>query len=343
MAMGRSQETGGLEMEILFINAHDIEKIALTDDDILGAVEASLMAQGNGQTVIEPRVHLFPDENIKGHFNILRGCIKPLKTAGVKIVGDYVFNHEKHLPSEMAVLNLFDPETGAPTAIIDATEITNMRTGALTAIGAKYLAKKKNLVLGHLGARGTAFWNVVLLDHFFDFAQIRVNSKRKESALNFASRLEERLGKAVTVAENSEDCLKGADIMVEATRLIEPTPLLRTEWVERGALVVPYGTISAVELSLTDVMDKIVVDDWGQCKGGVLGSLRPHVDSGKLSDKTLHAELGEIVAGKKLGRERDDERILFWHRGLSINDIALGHLIYERAKDRGFGTTLLYR
>src|SRR3546814_6500440 len=82
--------------------------------------------------------------------------------------------------------------------------------------------------------------------------------------------------------------------------------------------------MSAVELSLTDVMDKLVVDDWGQCKGGKLGSLRAHVEAGKLSEATLHGELSEIVTGKKPGRERDDETILFWHRGLSLSDIALG-------------------
>ena len=99
-----------------------------------------------------------------------------------------------------------------------------------------------------------------------------------------------------------------------------------------------------LEITLTDVMDKIVVDDWGQCKeGGKLGSLSPHVRAGKLTAETVHAELGEIVAGKKVGRESDDERILFWHRGLSINDIALGQLYYEKALEMGIGTKLLYR
>ena len=76
---------------------------------------------------------------------------------------------------------------------------------------------------------------------------------------------------------------RGADIVVEASRLAAPQPLLRTEWIAPGALVVPYGTMSAVELSLTDVMDKIVVDDWGQCRRGPFGALRAHVDAGKLS------------------------------------------------------------
>ena len=330
-------------MDLLYLNAMDIEKLELSNEEILGAVEQSLKAQGNQQTVIEPRVHLIPNPEFNGHFNVLRGYIEPMNVAGVKVVGDYVDNYKQNLPSEMALLNLYDPRTGAPRAVIDATEITSMRTGAMTAIGAKYLANRENRILGHLGSRGPAFWNVVLLDSLYHFEEIRVNSRRRESVEAFARRLTERLGKPVTIAEDSEACLKGADIMVEATRLTTPTPLLKTEWVRPGNFVVPYGTISAVELSLTDVMDKIVVDDWGQCKGGILGSLRRHVETGKLTAETLFGELGEIVAGKKPGREKEDEKILFWHRGLSTSDIALGQLCYEKALKTGQGTLLKYR
>ena len=131
--------------------------------------------------------------------------------------------------------------------------------------------------------------------------------------------------------------------MVDIITAAEPTPLLRTDRIKPGALVVPYGTMSAVELSLTSIMDKIVVDDWGQCRKGRFGSLRAHVDQGLLSEENLHAELGQIVAGKKPGRESDDETILFWHRGLATTDIAVGHALYERAVERGIGTTLRYR
>lgn len=331
-------------MDILYLSSKDIEEINLTNDEIIGAVEESLRAQGNGQTSIEPRVHINPNEEYCGHFNVLRGYIEPKQAVGVKIVGDYVYNYKKNLPSELSLLNLFDPQTGAPYAVIDATAITSMRTGAITAVGAKYLARKKNKVLGHLGCRGTAFWNVVLLDHLYDFEEIRINSRRQESMEAFAQQLEERLHKKITITKDSRECLEGADIMVEATRLMEPQPLLKTEWVRPGNFVVPYGTICANEITLTDVMDKIVVDDWGQCKeGGKLGSLSPHVRAGKLTRETLHAELGEVVAGKKVGRETDEEKILFWHRGLSINDIALGQLYYEKALKNHIGTTLFYR
>jgi alanine dehydrogenase len=325
-----------------YLNGPDVEALALTDDEILAAVDSGLLAQGRGETVIEPRVHLIPDPQFNGHFNVLRGYIAPLNLAGVKIVGDYVDNYEKHLPSEMALLNLFDPRTGTPIAVLDATSITDMRTGAMTALGAKHLARKTSKILGHIGARGTAYWNVRLLDRLFDFDEIRVHSRRPESRDAFAQRLSSDLGKPVTAVTNWEACVRGADIVVEASRLTQPTPLLRTDWIERGAFVVPYGTMSAVELSLTDIMDKIVVDDWGQCKGGVFGSLRAHVEAGKLSEHSLHAELGEIVAGRKPGRESDHETILFWHRGLSTSDIALGHAMLEKARRLGLGQQLRY-
>src|SRR6516162_7340339 len=341
------QDAAG-SVSLTYLNAVGVAALALTDDEILDAVEGGLRAQGEGRTVIEPRVHLTPGRTqagtaIHGHFNVLRGYIAPLALAGVKIVGDYVDNYQRGLPSEMGLLNLFDPQTGRPVAVIDAAGLTDMRTGAVTAIGARHLARNGSSVLGHVGARGTAYWNVRLLDRLFHFDEIRVHSRRPESRRDFAQRIARHLGKQVTATEDWGSCVRGADIVVEASRLAEPTPLLKTEWIGRGTLVVPYGTMSAVELSLTDVMDKIVVDDWGQCRSGQFGALRAHVDAGRLTEATLYAELGEIVAGRKRGRERDDETILFWHRGLSLSDIALGAAMLDKARRMGVGQTLRYR
>ena len=326
-----------------YLNGPDIAQLALTDAEILGAVEQSLKAQGNGEVVIEPRVHLVPESSDKGHFNILRGYVKPLGLAGVKVVGDFVDNYKRGLPSEMAILMLLDPETGMPKALLDATAITDMRTGAMTALGAKYLARKGSKILGHIGARGTAYWNVRLLDHLFGFDDIRVHSRRAESRDGFAERLSQDLGKPVRAVATWEDSVRDADIIVEASRLPAPEPLLQTAWIRKGALVIPYGTMSAVELSLTDIMDKIVVDDWGQCRKGLpFGALRRHVDQDKLTEQTLHAELGQIVAGHKPGRQSADETILFWHRGLSLTDIALGHAMLVKAARLGIGQTLRF-
>ena len=330
------------QIQITWLNGRDIEALAFTDDEILEAVEAGLRFAGEGETVIEPRVHLRPDPAFNGHFNVLRGYVAPLGTAGVKIVGDYVDNYLRGLPSEMALLNLFDPQTGMPKAILDATAITEMRTGALTAIGAKYLARKNSRVLGHVGARGTAYWNVRLLDRLFDFAEIRVHSRRPESREAFARRLSADLEKEVIATDDWESCLDGADILVEASRLPEPMPLFRTRWIRPGALVIPYGTMSALELDITDGMDKIVVDDRGQMNAGPLGALRPHIDAGKVSPESVHGEIGEIVCGRLPGRESEAETILFWHRGLATSDIALGVAMLRKAGRLNIGRTLDY-
>jgi len=319
-----------------------VAALALTNDEILHAIETSLRAQGDGDTVIEPRMHLVPNADFGGHFNVLRGYIAAGNTAGVKIVGDYHENYKHGLPSEFGLLNLFDGRTGQPRAVIDATGITEMRTGAVTAIGASYLAASNPRVLGHIGARGTAYWNVRLLDHLFDFEEIRIHSRRPESRAAFAARLEADLGKPVVVTKDWQSCLQGADILVEASRLTQPEPLFKTGWIKPGALVIPYGTMSTVEDDITDIMDKIVVDDWGQCLIGPFGCLRRQVDSGRITRESIHGELGEICAGRIPARENDAETCLFWHRGLPTSDIALGIALLEKADKLGIGQTLPY-
>jgi alanine dehydrogenase len=331
------------ELYLTYLSRRDVEAAALTDEEIIAAIEAGLAMQGRGETVIEPRTHLEPNAGGEGHFNVLRGFIGgDIGLAGVKVIGDFVGNYAHGLPSELGLLCLFDPGTGAPAAVMDASGITEMRTGAVTAVGAKYLAPARPRTLGHIGARGTAYWNVRLLDRLFGFETIRVHSRRAASRGEFAERLTRELGKPVTAAPDWRSCVEGADIVVEASRLSAPEPMLRTEWIKPGALVIPYGTMSAVELSLTDVMSKIVVDDWGQCRSGKFGALRAHVEAGKLSADTLHAELGQIVAGLRPGRESEEETILFWHRGLSLSDIALGHALLVKATSIGAGQRLRY-
>jgi alanine dehydrogenase len=346
-----ADSSGGLWLR--FLSGPDIDSLGLSNADIVAAVERAVRAHGEGRAVIEPRVHLVPDNDGAGHFNVLRGHLSvpdlpgPSAAApgvsGVKVVGDFVSNFAAGLPSELGLLTLYDPRTGVPLAIMDATLITACRTGAMTAVGARYLARPDARVLGHVGARGTAFWNIVLLDELFDFDEIRVTSRRPESREAFAQQLAAVTGTPVRVAASAEEVFDGADILVEASRLTAPEPLLRTAWVKPGAFVVPYGTISAVELDLLDVMDKVVVDDWREAQSGQFGALRRHVDTGRLSAASLHAELGQVVAGARPGRERDDERILLWHRGLAILDIAVGLAILRRAEQREAGTMLRYR
>jgi alanine dehydrogenase len=331
-------------LELTYLSGDAIAQLDFPDQRLLAAVERVLAQQGRGETVIEPRVHLFGGDRYNGHFNVLRGAIPGSGRAGVKIVGDYVQNHERGLPSELALQVVMDIETGAPVAVLDATAITAMRTGATTAIGAKFLARPDSRVLGHIGSRGTAYWNVRLLCEVLpELEEIRIHSRRPQSRTALAQRLAAETGKNVTAVTSWEEAVRGADVVVEATRLEQPEPLLRTEWIKPGALVMPYGTVSAVELSLTEIMDKVVVDDWGQVGAGPLGSLRAHVDAGLITVELLHAEIGEIVCGARPGREAAGETILFWHRGLSICDLAVALELLHIAFVGNVGTILPYR
>lgn len=334
------------EIWIRFLSGPDIDTLGLTNAEIIDAVESVVAAHGRGQTVFEPRVHLVPDNGGIGHFNVLRGHVSTLGdhgVSGIKVVGDFVPNYERGLPSELGLATLFDPHTGVPLSIMDATLITEARTGAMTAVGARYLARPDAKILGHAGARGTAFANVTMLDELFDLDEIRVTSRRAESREAFGDQLRAVLTTPVSVVDSVDEAFDGADIIVEATRLSEPAPLLRAEAVRPGAFVVPYGTISAVAPDLLDAIDKVVVDDWREAQSGRFGALRSQVDSGRLSPQTLYAELGQIVSGAIPGRESPEERILFWHRGLSILDVAVAHLLLRRAEATEVGTMLRYR
>lgn len=330
------------KIEIEYLGGPGVASLSFSPQQILDAVESGLVAAGHGQTVIEPRMHLKPSDAVDGHFNVLRGYVAPLGYAGIKVVGDFHGNYHQGLPSEMGLINLFDPVNGTPKAVIDAAGITDMRTGAVTALGAKYLAPERPRVLGHIGARGTAYWNVRLLDHLFDFEEIRVHSRRPESREAFGAQLTADLGKPVIVTDDWQSCLVGADIQVEASRLTEPTPLFLTEWVRPGTLVIPYGTMSALPLDFTDQFDLLVMDDLGQLGAGPFGALRPHINAGKVTRDTFAAEIGEIAAGTKPGRTSPDQTALFWHRGLATSDIALGAAMLDAARAKGLVQTLVY-
>jgi alanine dehydrogenase len=328
-------------IDILFLSKEDVDSLELDFQEMLDAIEAGLKAHGQKKVIMPSKDHLVLDYPEK-LFNILKGFVEPVNVAGVKVIGDFQKNYEHGLPSELALITLYRPETGEPFAIVDGTLITWMRTGAVTAIGAKHLASEKPRVLGHIGSRGTAWYNVAMLDLLFDFEEIRVTSKRPESRQRFAGAMSNRLGKRVIATETTEEAVREADIIIDASRLLEPQILVRDEWVKPGALIQPYGAVLSVEPSLPFTVDKLVVDDWNQCQKSEYGQFASLVQAGELRTEHIYGEIGEIVAGLKPGRESTQERILFWHKGFAISDIMLGNLAYQKARQEGLGTVLSY-
>lgn len=321
-----------------FLDRRQVEALSPTPDELLAIIESGLSAHGKAEVVMPPKAHLPLDALFGGHFNILAGYVAPVGRAGVKVVGDYLENWRHDLPSEIALLTLYEPATGVPCCIMDATSLTWQRTGAVTAIGAVHLARADSAVVGHIGARGTAFSNLRLLARRFPLREVRICSKRAESRERLAARVRGELGIAARAVAGAAEAATGADIVVEATRLAAPEALLHARDIAEGALVVTYGWIRALDAELPFFMDKIVVDDWEQCTKG--GQLRELIAAGALQREGVHAEIGEITAGRRPGRESHNERILFWHRGFAVSDVVLGDWIYARAEEQSVGTVL---
>jgi len=265
-----------------------------------------------------------------------------IDAAGVKWWVNFVDNYKQGLPSELGLLSLFDPRNGVPTAVMDASGITDMRTGAVTRRRSQASGTEDLEDTGPLSGTWHRLLNVRLLDRLFDFETIRVHSLRPESRNKFAERLSHDLGKEVVATADWQSCVEGADIVGRGV----PPQCAGADAEERGitpgALVVPYGTMSAVELSLTDMMTKWSWTTGANARAASSGRSVPTSRRASFSRESLHAELGQIVAGLRPGREDDDETILFWHRGLSLSDIALGHAILTKAAAIGAGHRLRY-
>jgi ornithine cyclodeaminase len=169
------------EIAIRFLSRAQVEALAPGPAELVHVVGTGLAAHGRREVVMPPKAHLHLDHLFAGHFNILPGYVGPIDRAGIKVVGDYVENWRHGLPSELALLTLYEPQTGRPLAIMDATALTWMRTGAVTCVGALHLARRDSRVVTHIGARGTAFSNLRLLAAHFPLEEIRLCSHRSES------------------------------------------------------------------------------------------------------------------------------------------------------------------
>jgi len=327
------------KVEFLFLNRHEVEGLVPDMATIVEVVEQGLAAHGRRDVVLPPKSHIHLDDRYNDHFNVLPGWAGHIDRAGVKVVGDYVDNWRHGLPSEVALLTIYDPRTGVPLCLMDATASTWLRTGAVTSIGAKHLARADARVVGHISARGTAFANIAAIAACRAIEEVRVTSARRETREALARRIEDELGIRARPVATALEAAEGADIVVEATRLEKPEVLLPEDALAPGALLVPYGWIMGVDPALPKAVGKFVVDDWEQCTKG--GTFHPLIASGELGRGDLHAEIGEICASRRPGCETDVERIVFWHRGFAISDIVLGHWIHERARREGVGRSLL--
>jgi alanine dehydrogenase len=263
--------------------------------------------------------------------NAMPAFIEKLGVAGIKWAGGFGANPSRGLPYIMGMLILTEPHSGKPLAVMEASWITAARTGASAAVAAKYLAPEGAKVAAIIGAGVQGRTSLAALDAVMELEEVRVADISADALSRFMDDMTGKVGMNLKKADSGQGAVAGADIIVTATRANEP--VVMESWVQPRALVVSLGTRPELEESLVLSASKIVVDNWEQ--NTHRGQLARLYERGEINDDSIYAELSDIVAGKKAGREKGDGRIIACPIGMGSEDVAVAKAIYDRARESG--------
>jgi len=259
--------------------------------------------------------------------------------SGIKWIGSKHDNPLKRgLARASGLIILNDPETNYPIAVMEASLISSMRTAAVTVIAAKHLAKKNFQSVTIIGCGLIAHKQLQsLLEQFDHITEVHIYDVNEQAQSAFVAKWRESAPSVTFVEHTSaEKAVQGGEVIVPCT--VTDTPYIEYSWLQKGAFV---SNISIMDVKKEVFLqaDKVVVDDWDQAnrEKKVIHQL---VLEGKFSKEKLHAELGEIVLGEKVGRENDEEIIVLNPMGMAIEDIASAYAVYQRAVNQQVGTTL---
>jgi ornithine cyclodeaminase/alanine dehydrogenase len=296
---------------------------------VVAAVEEVFAAEGRGETQMPPKVYLNLAE-YRGDFRAMPAYAAG--SAGVKWVNSHPLNPERYgLPAVLGMYVLSDPATALPLAVMDATLLTALRTGAAAAVATKYLARPGSRTVGFVGCGVQAATMLEALRVGFPELAVFAADLSTEAASSFA----EACGGESTTVERAAGC----DIVCTSTP--STTPVVRCEWVRMGAHINAMGADAQGKQELASELlagSKVIIDDWQQASHS--GEVNVPVAEGVLDRSSIHASLGELAAGAKPGRESEDEVTIFDSTGLAVQDLALARLVYEVARARGVGREL---
>ena len=320
------------DMKLLYLSQRDVAAVGLSMREIIDALEVAFREKGEGRVEMPPKPGIHPQP--EAFIHAMPASIPALKSAGLKWVSAFPANTQRGLPYITGLLVLNDPETGLPLSVMDCVWITGMRTGAATALSAKYLARPDSSAAGILGCGVQGRTNLLALNELFPLTSVRAYDLNPERAAVYAQEMREKTGLDVRPVGQPRDAVAGCDIVVTAgTILKQPHATIQAGWLEPGAFASPVDFDSYWHPDALAQADKFCTDDTAQ--------LRYYQQIGYFQRiPPIHADLGELVAGKRPGRERGDERNFGCNLGLAIDDMATAILIYQRAVERGIGVWL---
>ena len=320
------------EKKILYLSRADVEAIKLPMVEIIGALENMFREKGEGRTEMPPKpgIHPRPDAFI----HAMAAYIPNVQSAGLKWVAGYPQNQAKGLPYISGLLILNDPETGFPIAIMDCTWITAQRTGAATALAAKYLARKESRTVGIVACGVQGRSNLAALACLFKIDGVKAYDIHPEVARCFATEMAEALGLEIDPVANVADAVQKLDLVVTSGPILKtPHATIPAGWLAEGSFASLVDFDSYWSGAALRQADKLATDDKGQMTYyRSLGYFRETPEP--------YADLGELVSGKKSGRESAQERTFAVNLGLALDDMATAILIYRRAKEMGIGREL---
>jgi ornithine cyclodeaminase/alanine dehydrogenase-like protein (mu-crystallin family) len=316
---------------LLYLSRADVEAVGLPMTEIIEALEAMFREKGAGRVEMPPKpgIHTRPDAFI----HAMPAWIPAMNAAGLKWIAGYPQNMPKGLPYIHGVLVLNDPETGIPRAIMDATWITGMRTGAATAVAARRLARPESATVGIIACGLQGRTNLEALACLFRLRKVVAYDVRPEVAERYAKDMRAAHGVEVVVTTRVEEAVRGLDMVVTSGPILKkPTPVIDAGWLAPGAFASAvdfdsYFTPAAFREG------RIATDD--------LNQFRYYRAEGYFRETPEpYADLGQLVAGLAPGRQRQDERTFAINLGLALEDMATAVRIYDRAVARGIGTRL---
>jgi len=316
----------------LYLSRRDVESVNLPMPEIINALDQMFREKGEGRTEMPPKpgIHTRPDAFI----HAMPAYIPSLESAGMKWVSGYPQNQAKGLPYISGLLILNDPETGLPTAVMDCTWVTAKRTGAATAVAARYLARKASQSVGIIACGVQGRSNLEALACLFRITKVRAFDIRPEIARRYASEMGDELGIDIEPVAKVKDAVRNLDMVVTSGPILKhPDPTIPAGWLAEGAFASLVDFDSYWMGAALAEADKLATDDRAQMayyrrEGYFRETPEPYAD------------LGEIAAGTKPGRESDRERTITINLGLALDDMATAILIQRRAAEMGIGREL---
>ncbi len=320
-------------MDILYLSRRTVESLAMPMARVITAVEEAFVEKGHGRVEMPPKpgIHPLPDAFI----HAMPAYLPRMGAAGVKWVSGFPQNMPKKLPYISGLLILNDPQTGFPIAVMDCTWITAKRTGAATAVAAKYLARSNSTRVAILGCGVQGRSNLEALRVVFpQLSRVQAYDLNTSAGREFCAEVERLWSLEAVLCANPQEACHHADVIVTAGPILKhPSPVLEKAWLEKGAFISPVDFDSYLKPEVFAAAAKLFTDDLAQQeyyqKIGYFQSMR-----------RPDGDLGELVAGKKPGRQNESELTIGVNLGLALEDMAVALQLYRAAREKGLGQWL---